>query len=405
MSTALSKRQEWTLLLTLAGIQFTHILDFMVLMPLGPQLVNTLQISNAQFGLLVSAYTFAAGFAGLLASTYIDRFERKRLLLTLYTLFAIATLGCGLARSYEGLIFARTMAGFFGGVLTAMSQTIVADVIPFERRGKAMGVVMTAFSVSTVMGVPLSLLLVAYSTWYTPFLVIAAVSLVLIGLAWFSLPDMRGHLAHSKAAGFFGLLQETLSDSNHWKGFLLTFLLVFASFIIIPYIALYTQINGGVTQQDLPIIYLLGGAATLISAPTIGRLSDQYGKVVVLRWVASIAIFPMILITVSEHFAYAAIFVLATGFFIFVSGRMIPGMALLTGVVNPNLRGTFMTLNSSVQSAAMGLGALIGGALIGRDINGFVTDYWMCGAIGVASNLAAMWLAGKVAMRNSPKST
>lgn len=406
MSTPLSPRQEKILLLTLAGIQFTHILDFMVIMPLGPQLIAQLQISDHQFGLLVSAYTFAAGFAGLLASTYIDRFERKRLLLSLYSLFALATLACGLARSYEGLIISRTLAGFFGGVLTAMSQTIVADTVPYERRGKAMGVVMTAFSVSTVMGVPLSLLLVAYSTWYTPFLVIAALSALFVGLAWFNLPELRSHLAHSQSTGTLGLLRETLSEPRHWKAFVLSMLLVMASFTLIPYISLYMQTNAGVMPEDLPLMYLLGGAATLVSAPLIGRLSDTYGKVKVLRGVALVAIVPMLLVTQSEYFALAGILATSTAFFIFVSGRMIPGMALVSGAVNPNLRGTFMTLNASLQSAGMGLGALLGGAIISRGADGLVHYYWVCGVVAVGFNVMGMVLAGQVTppalTRNAP---
>lgn len=170
----ISTGREWALLLILAGIQFTHILDFMIMMPLGPQLTQAFAISDAKFGLLVSAYTFAAGTSGLLASLYIDRFERRRLLLILYFLFALATLACGLAPTYETLMGARVAAGLFGGILSAMIQTIVADVVPFARRGKAMGIIMTSFSVSTVMGVPLGLFVAANSNWHTPFLALQA---------------------------------------------------------------------------------------------------------------------------------------------------------------------------------------------------------------------------------------
>ena len=162
MTTVLSPRRELWLLITLAGIQFTNILDFMIMMPLGPALTSLFQISDAQFGMLVSAYTLAAGASGLAASTYIDRFDRKRLLLTLYGLFALSTLACGLAPTYGSLMAARVAAGVFGGVLSALGQTIVGDVIPFERRGRAMGIIMTSFSLSTVAGVPLGLYLAAH---------------------------------------------------------------------------------------------------------------------------------------------------------------------------------------------------------------------------------------------------
>jgi predicted MFS family arabinose efflux permease len=169
MTPHLTPRRERWMLLTLAGIQFTHILDFMIMMPLGPQLTALFGIGDAQFGLLVSAYTLSAGLSGLMAATYIDRFSRKNLLLTLYVLFGVATLACGLAPDYGGLLLARIAAGLFGGVLSALTQTIVADVIPFERRGRAMSVVMTSFSVSTVAGVPAGLLLAAFFDWHVPF--------------------------------------------------------------------------------------------------------------------------------------------------------------------------------------------------------------------------------------------
>ncbi|MEY4258948.1 MAG: Purine efflux pump PbuE, partial [Pseudomonadota bacterium] len=175
----LTPRRERLLLWTLAGVQFTHILDFMIMMPLGPQFIALFGISNAEFGLLVSSYTLAAGASGLLATTYIDRFGRKRLLVTLYGLFGLATLACGLAPDYASLLAARVAAGVFGGVLSALTQTIVADAIPFERRGRAMGVVMTSFSVSTVAGVPLGLWLAAHWNWHVPFVGIAAMVAVL----------------------------------------------------------------------------------------------------------------------------------------------------------------------------------------------------------------------------------
>ena len=154
MHTKPTARQELLLLLSLAGIQFTHIVDFMIMMPLGPQLTNLFALSFAEFGLLVSAYTVAAGLSGLFATTFIDRFDRKHLLLTLYVLFALTTVACGVAPTYGWLMAARIASGFFGGVLSTMTQTIIGDVVPFERRGRATGIVMTSFSVATVAGSP-----------------------------------------------------------------------------------------------------------------------------------------------------------------------------------------------------------------------------------------------------------
>jgi predicted MFS family arabinose efflux permease len=378
----MTPQREWALLLILAGIQFTHILDFMIMMPLGPQLTQAFAISDAKFGLLVSAYTFAAGASGLLASLYIDRFERRRLLLILYVLFAVATLACGLAPTYETLMSARIAAGLFGGILSAMIQTIVADVVPFARRGKAMGVIMTSFSVSTVMGVPLGLYVAANSDWHTPFFGIAGISFVLAVAGWYVIPTLQGHLHARGETGPLQGIAQVLRDSNHLRAFLFSFCMIFAGFSIIPYI--------------IPVIYLAGGAATLFSAQIIGKLSDRIGKLKMLQIIAGVAVLPMALITVTAGLSMTVILVITTFFFVFVSGRMIPGMALVSAAGNPKNRGTFMTLNSSMQSAAMGLAALVGGMVISRNAEGLIENFWICSVIAISFNLTALLIAKRL---------
>lgn len=368
------------------------------MMPLGPQLTQAFAIPDAKFGLLVSAYTFAAGASGLLASLYIDRFERRRLLLVLYFLFAVATLACGLAPTYESLMVARIAAGLFGGILSAMVQTIVADVIPFERRGKAMGVIMTSFSVSTVMGVPLGLFVAAKSDWHTPFFGIAAISFLLIIAAWSVIPSLKGHLHARGETGPLQGIMEVLRDSNHLLAFCFSFCLIFAGFSIIPYITIYLQSNSVLGPSEIPLIYLAGGTATLLSAQVIGKLSDKLGKLKMLQIIACIAMVPMLLITQTESMGIVSILIITTCFFVFVSGRMIPGMAMVSAAGNPKNRGTFMTLNSSMQSAAMGLAALIGGHLITRSPEGLIENYWLCSVIAVVFNIIALLIARQIRM-------
>lgn len=392
----ISTSREWALLLILAGIQFTHILDFMIMMPLGPQLTQAFAISDAKFGLLVSAYTFAAGASGLLASLYIDRFERRRLLLVLYFLFAVATLACGLAPTYETLMGARVAAGLFGGILSAMIQTIVADVVPFARRGKAMGVIMTSFSVSTVMGVPLGLFVAANSNWHTPFFGIAGISFMLVVAAVYVIPTLQGHLHARGETGPLQGIAQVLRDPNHLIAFSFSFCMIFAGFSIIPYITIYMQTNAGLSPSDIPLIYLAGGAATLFSAQIIGKLSDRIGKLKMLQIIATIAIIPMALITQTEGMGKIAILIITTCFFVFVSGRMIPGMAMVSAAGNPKNRGTFMTLNSSMQSAAMGLAALVGGHLIERNAEGLIENYWLCSVIAIVFNVMAVLIARQI---------
>ncbi len=398
----LTPRRERWLLFTLAGIQFTHILDFMIMMPLGPQFTALFGISNAQFGLLVSAYTLSAGFSGLMAATYIDRFSRKQLLLTMYSLFGLATLACALAPDYVWLMVARVAAGLFGGVLSALSQTIVADVIPFERRGRAMSVVMTSFSVSTVAGVPLGLFLAAHFNWHAPFVGIA----VLVGLlalgAWQTMPRLDAHLHHPERVSVWRGIGQVLAEPNHLKAFAVSGLMMFAAFTVIPYITIYLQFNAGMQASEVPWIYLCGGLATLLSARYFGRLTDRVGKVKMFQRLALAVTVPLMATTLSQGLPLWGLLAISTLFFTVMSGRMIPGMAMISSAALPRLRGTFMTLNSAVQSASMGLAALVAGLIIGRDAQGQLTLYWVAGLLGVVASLLSVWLAGHLRLHGAP---
>ncbi|OGB14876.1 MAG: MFS transporter [Burkholderiales bacterium RIFCSPLOWO2_12_67_14] len=393
---SLSHRRELWLLITIAGIQFTHILDFMIMMPLGPQFTRLFGISDAQFGLLVSAYTLSAGASGLAAATYVDRFDRKRLLITLYGLFALATLACGLAPGYGFLMVARVAAGMFGGVLSALSQTIVADVVPFERRGRAMGIVMSSFSVSTVAGVPLGLFLASHWSWQAPFIGIALLSGVLALGAALTLPRLNHHLLVKDRPSIWRGIGMVLAEPNHQRAFAFSALLMFTGFTVLPYLTIYLQTNVGVQETQIPYLYLCGGVATLFTARLFGRLADRLGKVRTFTMLALAVIVPMLATTLMPLWPLWGVLIVSTALFICMSGRMIPGMALVTGAANPALRGTFMALNASVQSAAMGLASFLGGLIISRDTAGLVQHYWVSGLLGACASLAAIFMARRL---------
>jgi predicted MFS family arabinose efflux permease len=393
------KRERW-LLLTLASIQFTSVLDFMIMMPLGPQLTELFRISASEFGFLVSAYTFSAGLSGLLAATYIDRFGRKRMMLTLYPLFGAAALACSFAPTFAWLMVARVASGFFGGVLMALSQTIVAEVIPFERRGRAMGVVMTSFSVATVAGVPLALFLASHFNWHAPFLAIALmVSVCALGAAK-TLPSLKGHLAAhpigDSAPNMLANLRLVLVDPNHLRAYAMSASMVFAGFAVIPYIALYLQGNAGFKPEQIPYVYLTGGICTLISARLIGHWSDRAGKAYAFRRLALLMPLPLLAMTLSADLPMVGVLLVSSVLFVVMSGRMIPGMALIGAAADPRRRGSFMTLNSAVQSLAMGLAALVGGQILGRDGNGHLTHYWIAALLGGGASLLSFVLARRL---------
>lgn len=396
MHPELTRERERYFLLTLAGIQFSHILDFMVMMPLGPILMAAFGIGTHEFGLLVASYSFSAAASGLLAATFIDRFERRRLMLTLCALFGLATLACGLAPGYLTLLLARGLAGMFGGVLGALVQTMVGDVIPYARRAKASGTVAAAFSVSTVAGVPLSLWLANHLDWRAAFVFIAVLTLVFIVVGLRFLPELRQHLAAHEPAHPLSAMFAVLSDRNHLNALLFSALVIFSGFTVIPYITVYAVNNVRISPHDLPVIYLVGGFATLFTGRRIGRWADRRGKTTVYRTVAGAAILPLLLVTHAPELPLWAWVIGTTAFFVLVSGRMIPAMAIITSAAQPPLRGTFMSLNSTVQSLSMGLATSLAGFVVAQDALGRVVDYPRAGYIAIAANLLAIWFVARI---------
>ena len=406
MPTPLSPQRERYLLLTLAGMQFSHILDFMIMMPLGPILMAEFGISTHEFGLLVASYSFSAALSGLLAATFIDRFERKRLLLIVFTLFGLATLACGLSPSYAILLVARGLAGAFGGVMGAMVQTLVGDLIPFERRATASGIISTAFSLATVAGVPLSLWLANHFQWRAPFFFIAATTVLFIIIALRHLPQVRQHMVPATGSGQpkrshpFSAMFEVLRDANHLHALLFTLLILFSGFTVIPYITVYAVANVGISMHQVPYIYLIGGAATLFTSPRIGRWADRAGKVKVYRLMAVLATLPLFAITQVGHAPLWVWLICTTLFFVLVSGRMIPAMAIITSAARPQLRGTFMSLNAAIQQLASGLAATLAGFITTQSATGQIIGYDKVGYVAIAANFLAIAFVASIVMHD-----
>lgn len=398
MPTALSSRAERFFLLTLAGIQFSHVLDFMIMMPLGPILMTALGIGTHAFGLLVAAYSFSAAISGILAATFVDLFERKRMLLISFSLFALATLACGLAPNYPALMLARGLAGVFGGIMGALIHTMIGDAIPFSRRARASGMVSAAFSVSTIAGVPLSLWLANHLGWRAPFIFIAALSVVFFAIGLRFLPTLRHHLGQEKPPHLLSATFSVLGDANHRRALLFSALIIFSGFTVIPYITVYAVNNVGIAQADIPTVYLVGGLATFISARLIGYWADKHGKVELYRRVALLAMLPVLALTHVGALPLWAWLICTTTFFVLISGRMIPAMAIIASAAQPRLRGTFMSLNGTVQSLAMGLATTLAGFLITLDDNGRMLGYPLVGYVAVAANLLAIWFVSRIVM-------
>ena len=403
MHPTLTPQRERYLLLTLAGMQFSHILDFMIMMPLGPILMREFAISTHEFGFLVASYSFSAALAGLLAATFVDKFERKRLLLTVFVLFGLATLACALSPSYSTLLIARGLAGAFGGIMGAMVQTLVGDLIPFERRATASGIISASFSLSTVAGVPLSLWLANHFQWRAPFILIACTTVLFLIVALRHLPDVRHHLNQAKRAHPFSAMFDVLRDANHLRALVFTMLILFSGFTVIPYITIYAVSNVGIAQQDIFYIYLIGGAATLFTSRLIGRWADAAGKVKIYRIMAVAATLPLFAVTQVETAPLWVWLICTTLFFVLISGRMIPAMAIITSAAQPKLRGTFMSLNSATQQLASGLAATLAGFITTQNAAGQIIGYDRVGYVAIVANLLAIAFVARIVMHDQPR--
>lgn len=391
--------RESLVLLTLAGIQFTFVLGFMMMLPLGPQFIRDLHLSTKEFSALLAAYTFIAAVSNLMAATYIDRFDRRTLILVLYGLFLVATLACGLAPDYPSLLLARAFAGATGGLLGAMVQLYVAELIPYERRGRALGVIMSAISISAVVGIPLALFLADHSptlSWRMPFFFLACLITLVLLACCALLPSLSGHVNHVKGREVFAQVFAVAKDRNHVKAFAFILMMMMASFSVTPYVPLYLILNLGQPESFITVVYLCGGAATLCTAHVFGRMADKYGKLRVFRAIALISFIPILITTHLVPVPWWLILINSTLFFIFVSGRMGPGMALLSAVPKEQVRGTFMSLVFTVQMLSFSLASLSAGLIIVRTADGHLKYFNWIGYLAVACGMASILIAHRL---------
>jgi predicted MFS family arabinose efflux permease len=386
-------QNERILLLLLAAIQFTTNLDFLIILPLGPQYMRLMHLTPAQFNLIVAAYAIAAGVSGVVAGFWLDRFDRKRALLGLFVGFATGTLLCALAPSYHLLVAARALAGTFGGVTGAVILAIVGDVIPEHRRGKAMGLVMSAFPVASIFGVPLGLVLAADFSWHVPFYAIAGLCVPILVAVSRYVPALRGHLDHAREQHPLARMLAVLVEPNHRMAFVFMAALTAAGFTIFPTLATYMVHNVGLSEKQLPFIYLTGGLCTFFSMNLVGRWADRSGKLYVFTLMSLSATIPVTALTHLPRVPLVVALATSTVLMICMSGRFVPAMSMMTAAVESRYRGGFMSVNSSVQQFSCGLAAWLSGIIIGEGPNGQITGYAVAGAVSVTLVLTCIWLA------------
>ncbi len=395
----MSRQSERAILLLLAAVQFTHILDFMVVMPLGQQFMRELNITPAQFSHLVAAYTISAGVIGLLTAPFMDRFDRRKVLLIAYAGFFLGTLACALSHTAEMLLVSRAICGAFGGVSGATIMAIVGDIVPPQRRASGMAVIMGAFAAAAALGVPFGLFLAQRFRWEMPFVLIAGMGIVVWVLIYVTLPPIRAHLDHDTPLHHFTAFFELLRDDNAGRALLFMSALVMGHFAVIPLLAPYMVTNIGLPENRLFLIYMVGGICSAMTAPFCGKLADRFGRLRVYAILISVACVVTLWISNSGPMPVWAVLLSAGMFFTFASGRFIPAQAILSLAVPSKRRGSFMSLTSCTRDLTSGITSSLGGWIVTKSPTGQLVNYDKLGWLAVTMSLLSLWLASRVRVR------
>ncbi len=389
---------QWQMVLLLAAINFTHILDFVIVMPLGDQLRDELNINPQQFGFIVSAYGVCAMVAGIVASTCVDNFDRKSVLLLSFAGFVVTTVFCGLSPNYSYLLASRAAAGACGGIVASSIMAFIGDTIQPELRGRAIGIVTSSFAVASVFGLPLGLYIAtSFNHYSAPFYAIAALGMfVWLGAAW-RLPSLRGHMDRPDRRPVLNEFVTVVQHRSHLISFVFMLSMVLATFMIAPYIATYMEANCNMQRSTLPWLYAVGGVSSLVFMNLSGWLTDRFGARPIFLVCAGTAVVMTVVITnLPPVAAWLAIFVAAM-FMTFASSRVVPAQAMMLRAAHPSTRGAFMSLNTAVSHFATAIGPLIAGSILGEEFHGGpLTHYWMVGLIAAGFGVTAMALSFKL---------
>lgn len=367
------------------------------MMPLGPQLMRIFDITPGEFSLLVSAYTFSAGIIGFFAIFFLDRFDRRSAILIIYAGFIAGTIACAFSPNYTILLVCRSLTGAFGGILGALVLSIVGDAIPHERRGAAIGTVMAAFSAASVFGVPFGLYLASLFNWHSPFIFLGFAGVLIWMLLYKIMPVMRDHFEDlSERKGPVAIIVDFARDKNVVNALLFTICLIMGQFSVIPFISPYMVKNVGFTEIQLSYIYLIGGGLTFFSSPLIGKLADRYGKINVFTAFGILAVAPILLITHMPPVSIFIALIVTSSFFVIVSGRMIPATTMVTSVVPPRKRGSFMSLRTAVLQMTSGTASLVAGLIIVESETGALLEYDTVGYFAVFFSLVALYFGRRL---------
>jgi predicted MFS family arabinose efflux permease len=383
-------RYQSVLIALLALVQFTIILDFMIMSPLGAIIMPALDISAAQFGVAVSAYAFSAGISGILAAGFADRFDRKRLLLFFYLGFTAGTALCALAPNYHLLLIGRIVTGLFGGVIGSVVLAIVTDLFALNLRGRVMGFVQTAFAASQVLGIPAGLFLSNHWNWHVAFGALVVLAIVTIAAIALVMRPVNAHLLLKQDSNAFRHLIATVSQPRYTLAFGVTTLLATGGFMLMPFGSAFTVHNLGIDILHLPTIYLISGLFSIFTGPLVGRASDAFGKFPVFVFGSAVSVVMVLIYTHLGEVSLTTVIVVNVLMFVGIFSRMIPSQALISAIPDPSQRGSFSAVSASLQQLSGGLGSVLAAAIIAENADGTLRHFDMLGYIVVATSLLSL---------------
>src|SRR6202041_2068777 len=383
-------RYQSLLVALLAFVQFTLILDFMIMSPLGAIIMPALNITAGQFGVAVSAYAFSAGISGILAAGFADRFDRKRLLLFFYVGFTLGTTLCAVAPNYHLLLLGRIVTGLFGGVIGSVVLAIITDLFALQLRGRVMGFVQTAFAASQVLGIPAGLFLSNHWNWHVAFGALVGLSLAGMAAVLFLMKPVNGHLLLKQDKNAFRHLIATVAQPRYWMAFAVTTLLATGGYMLMPFGSAYTVHNLGIDIVHLPTIYLVSGLFSIFIGPLVGRLSDAFGKFPTFAFGSVMSIVMVLIYTHLGQVSLTVAILVNVLMFVGIFSRMIPSQALISAIPEPSQRGSFSAVSSSVQQFSGGLGSVLAAAIIAQNADGSLRHFDRVGYVVVATTLISV---------------
>jgi predicted MFS family arabinose efflux permease len=392
----LTAAQRWVIFI-LAVTQFTVILDFMIMSPLGDFMMKSLSMKPAAFGIAVSAYAFSAGLSGLLTAGFADRFDRKKLLIFFYTGFIVGTIFCGLSHNYVQLVAARIFTGLFGGVIGSISLAIISDLFTLQQRGRVMGFVQMGFGASQVLGVPIGLYVANLWNWEAAFLLVAGIAIFTAVLLVFKLPAVRDHLMLQREKSAFKHLWHTIRKRDYRIGFSAMAMLSIGGFMMFPFGSAFAVNNIGVSAEQLPQLFFISGISSLVIMPLIGKLSDKVSKFKIFT-VACVWMIIMVIVYTNLGISdFWIIVVLNILMMMGIMSRMIPATALVSGVPDMEDRGAFMSINASMQQIAGGVAAVVAGLIVVQEHKSAPLEHYnTVGYLVVAITLFSIYLMHRV---------